>query len=83
VGLSSLKHNFTQFGVGERVPSVHPYAKFYHWGFKNVGLQRIAPPCQILRLFGQRVATAGRKTYFLDHWIKTIPAWLCITQACR
>ena len=34
-----------------------------------------AHPYQISRLSGQRVAPAGQKNPFLDHWVKTIPAW--------
>jgi len=30
---------FTKYGLREGLPGLHPHAKFYHCGFKNVGLQ--------------------------------------------
>ena len=38
-GYAPLSNFFTKFGWGEEVPGTHPYAKFYRFGFINVGLQ--------------------------------------------
>ena len=37
----------------------------------------LPPPCQILFI------TAKCQNPFLDHWVKTILAWLCFARACQ
>jgi len=41
---------FTKFGLGKRVPSPHPHAKFHRCAFKNVGLQ--PPKSRKMVIFG-------------------------------